>query len=227
MRKYILCLISVLLAASSISATIIHIPADYPTIQQGIDASYDGDTVLVKPGEYVENVSVANKNVVLASHFLTTGDTSYIPITIIDGDSSGYVLKLDGVDSNAAVTGFTIRNGYNFLGSGAGISCVYSGSPAISYNKIEDNNFNCVYYERGGGGIGCYYSSPIIENNTIINNTVNNFGWGGGIFCLFSSATIKNNIISDNLACWGGGIGFYDSNPIIINNLIYENDADP
>ena len=33
-------------------STIINIPADYPTIQQGIDASTDGDTVLVQPGEY-------------------------------------------------------------------------------------------------------------------------------------------------------------------------------
>jgi hypothetical protein len=38
-------------------ATIINIPADYPTIQQGIDASTDGDTVLVQPGMYVENIN--------------------------------------------------------------------------------------------------------------------------------------------------------------------------
>jgi hypothetical protein len=41
------------------SATIINIPADWSTIQQGIDASVDGDTVLVQPGTYYENVLIS------------------------------------------------------------------------------------------------------------------------------------------------------------------------
>ena len=39
----------------SVSATTINIPADYSTIQEGVDASVDGDTVLVAPGIYYEN----------------------------------------------------------------------------------------------------------------------------------------------------------------------------
>ena len=62
----------------SISATIINIPADYSTIQEGIDASSDGDTVLVQPDTYVENINFNGHNIVLGSLFLTTGDTSYI-----------------------------------------------------------------------------------------------------------------------------------------------------
>ena len=37
------------------SPSTIHIPDDYPTIQLGIDATNDGDTVLVHPGIYYEN----------------------------------------------------------------------------------------------------------------------------------------------------------------------------
>ena len=40
--------------AQSAFATVINIPDDYPNIQQGIDASSDGDTVLVQPETYVE-----------------------------------------------------------------------------------------------------------------------------------------------------------------------------
>jgi hypothetical protein len=228
MKAYNCILISVFFAVYSASATIINIPAEYPTIQQGIDASVDGDTVLVKPGIYIENVGIDNKNVVLASYFLTTSDTSYIPITIIDGDSSFIVLRLWGVDSGTAVIGFTIRNGrYTMHLGGAGISCIYSGNPVISHNIIEDNYFGGASDIRGGGGIGCLHSEPVIEYNSIINNRVDGLGWGGGIFCHYSSATIKNNVIWGNLACWGGGIGFYNSDPIIVNNMIYDNDADP
>ena len=50
-----------------LSATIINVPSDFSTIQEGIDASVDGDTVLVAQGNYVENL-VLEKEIVLASH---------------------------------------------------------------------------------------------------------------------------------------------------------------
>lgn len=48
MKKLIAIIIVV--TTARISATIINIPADYATIQAGIEASFDGDTVLVQAG---------------------------------------------------------------------------------------------------------------------------------------------------------------------------------
>jgi len=48
----------VYLIAGSAPGTTIHVPADYPTIQEGIRASANGDTVLVAPAS-ITNTSTS------------------------------------------------------------------------------------------------------------------------------------------------------------------------
>lgn len=80
--KILLTAILLGLAATTYSQ-VIHVPADYPTIQAGIDAATNGDTVLVDTGTYVENINYMGKSIVIASHYILTGDTSIIDNTII------------------------------------------------------------------------------------------------------------------------------------------------
>ena len=58
---------SLILFISFLSATIINVPDDYSTIQAGINASDDGDTVLIAQGIYFENL-ILQKEIVLTSH---------------------------------------------------------------------------------------------------------------------------------------------------------------
>ncbi len=204
----------------SASATIINIPDDYPTIQQGIDASIDGDTVLVQPGTYVENINFNLKNIVVGSLFLTTGDTSYISQTIIDGDSSGSVITIShGQVSTSLITGFTIQHGN--APYGGGVYCNNNSSPTIANNRIIENT---ATYD--GGGIWCYdQSNPRISGNLIAHNTSLS---GGGIFCeSASNPVIIDNVISENVSEYeGGGITCYRyASPTIINNYISENNG--
>jgi len=223
------------------NATIINVPGDYPTIQGAINHAADGDTVLVQPGTYHENVNFNGHNVVLASLFLTTRDTTYISSTIIDGDSPGPLITFSsGEDSTAQVVGFAIQDG-----RGVGILCDDS-SPTIAHNIIAANSgrygggIYCWFSEamissnsirgnsasRGGGGIYCYwFSSPKIADNTISSNSADSIG--GGIFCRrFCMPEISNNIITDNWAgLWGGGVACDSTSSNISGNTISDNSA--
>ena len=91
----------------------VEVPGEVPTIQEAIDASSDGDTVLVSAGTYVENIEIDKEIVVIGADRETT---------IIDGDSSGSVVYFG---SNAGMDtyfrGFTIQNGsgmYDYLSDG-------------------------------------------------------------------------------------------------------------
>jgi parallel beta-helix repeat protein len=203
-------------------ATIIDIPDDYNTIQEGINHGAYGDTVLVQPDTYQENLNFNGHNVVLGSLFLTTGDTLYISNTIIDGGRRNSVITLeDGEDSTAQVVGFTIQNGGGAYVEGGGILCSGGSNPIISYNMITRDSAGI------GGGIYCYYSSPRISNNTISDNVVT--GGGAGIYCYTGShPVINHNTITANRARTGSGAGIYcynNASPTITDNDISGNSA--
>jgi parallel beta-helix repeat protein len=200
------------------------IPYNYSTIQAGIDASIDGDTVLVNPGTYYENIVYGGKGIILASLFLTSGNPSYIDSTIIDGDSSGSVVTFTySEDSMSVLTGFTIRDGYTTdFRQGGGIHCDSASNPRIEYNTITENSS-----VQGGAGIYCWNSSPTISHNIIRDNVTQNYG-GGGIYCREnSSPLISFNLIIENTsnADGGGILCALSSNPTVLNNTFSNNGA--
>ncbi|UCE65293.1 MAG: right-handed parallel beta-helix repeat-containing protein [Candidatus Zixiibacteriota bacterium] len=216
MRKTVTLTAVLIISPIWASATIINIPADCPTIQQGIDASVDGDTVLVQPGTYYENINFNGHNIVLGSLFLTTGDTSYIEQTAIDGDSAAPAVSFEmGENRLAILKGFTITDGYSLCGGG--IICQYNSNPAIISNIISGNS------AYNGGGIYCFQSEPSILDNIVRNNTAQGtYGLGGGIYCNESNSEIANNMIIENI---GSGITCESAAPSINNNIISDNQS--
>ena len=215
MKKIIIISVCAVAAFSAqLHATVINIPADYQSIQIGIIFSHYGDTIIVHPGTYVENIDFMGHEIIIGSLYFMTGDTSYISSTIIDGNGSGAVVRVaSGEGWRSKITGFTITNGSSQ--KGGGIFCDNESYTQITNNIIRGN------YGGRGGGIYCEDSYPIISANLIIENQASD---GAGIFCYRSYLTIINNEISNNIGNNGSGICYLmGTGGSIINNTIADN----
>jgi parallel beta-helix repeat protein len=208
-----------LLSVTAAAQNTIHVPSDQATIQAAINVAYTGDTVLVAPGTYHENISFNGKAITVTS----SGGAAQ---TIIDGGSTGPVVTFNTNEaSSSTFNGFTLQHGIstaNSLYMGAGVY-VYFASPTIQNNIIQNNN-GC-----NGGGIGVYYGSPIIRGNTIRSNTMNACSGGTGAISVGGpgSTRIIGNIIQNNTASMGscGGISLDGGSSTTIQNNIISGNA--
>jgi hypothetical protein len=204
---------------SYLSARIINIPTDQPTIQTGIYAATDGDTVLVQPGTYAENINFAGNLITVGSLFLTTQDTTFISQTVIDGNQNGSVVTfVNGENSTAVFCGFKITNGFGSSSSGGGgILCSFS-SPTLKNLIICNSN------AQAGGGIffvDCLNASLL---NVQINNNNSAGFMGSGIFCNRSNLNLENVTFESNFGgdvIWSSLSSLIMKNCLIINNVDY------
>jgi len=190
----------------------------FKTIQEGIDASSHGDTVIVAEGIYVENVHLKGKNITLTGTDPLNG--AAVANTVIDGDQSGSVVTFWGTEGASCVLcGFTIRNGKGEFGGGiCGGDYPYDvHTLATIRNNVIVANSSFRTVDSGVYGGGLYGCDGLIENNVIAGNFTENVG-GGLCEC---DGTIQNNVITGNSATFGGGLGFCDG--AMQNNLIAGN----
>jgi len=234
--------------AGALGAATIRVPADVQTIQGAINAASNGDTVLVGPGAYVENISFIGKAITVTSE---QGPA----VTIISaGHSGGSVVTFGaGEGLSSLLIGFTITNGNSPVGGGGiGIrgaspkiinniisgnrACPGSGilmlqsAAVIEDNEISANLPDSTCSQGNGGGILVFDAAGarITGNRIVSNSAASGGGWGGGILIAGASrVTIDNNLISANTAGFGGGI-FMDGSTTaaeIVQNLIVNNSA--
>ena len=179
MRPAVLLIVALIFPAVCLADTI-HVPGDYLTIQEGINAAVNGDVVLVAPGTYFENIGFQGKTITVQSE---KGPVR----TVVDGQKS-VVASFGNYENNDSVLdGFTINNGK------IGIYCKKS-CPTLINNIVTGN----VAGLDNGGGIFCYESYNLKLINCIVVN--NSSVKGGGVYCGHSTPKIINCTIAWN---WG------------------------
>jgi len=194
------------------SARILNVPDDHQTIQAGIDAAEAGDTVLVQPGVYEENILLAGKgSIVVGSLTLTTGDPDFISETVIDGNNGGtvvdtvYMLRA----SNLILQGFTIRNGNGNIVGGV-----------IAGGALNANFVDLLVTENRGNSYAGIAASGITDAHFTRVRIINNRGVG--LYISATRATVEDCEISENSrgALVGAGqISF--RNIVCLNNTRY------
>jgi len=191
------------------AAATIWVPDDHGTIQGAIDNASSGDTIMVRPDTYVENIDFLGKAITVKSE-------QGAVVTIIDGNQNDSVVTFcPDLGMPPKIEGFTIRGG--LAAQGGGIRCQHS-NPTISLCFITQNTTldGAQPGEKGGDGAGVYgcpSSYLILQDCAITNNTTGcgvddqnggggAGGDGGGIFC--DLAIIERCIIRANMTGAGG-----------------------
>ena len=199
------------------------VPSDYRTIQAGIDAAAEGDTVLVAPGTYT---GAANKNLDFKGTNLVLRSEAGAEATVIDCEGDGTGLHLHSGETPASsVEGLTITDG-------AGVIVVDDVNPmqidsyggGIYFDGGVANLHDCVIRgnslkdsldlgSSSGGGISIYERgghTVKITNCVIADNTIEHFsGRGGGLqfsgFQETSALILENSTIAGNRASLQAG----------------------
>jgi parallel beta-helix repeat protein/predicted outer membrane repeat protein len=192
----------------------IHVPADYPTIQAGIDGASAGDIVIVAPGVWAgegnRDLRFKDKPIIVRSE--KPWDPNVVAATIIDcGGSAEEPHRAfnmgPGVDNYSGIQGFTMTNAWE--GSEGVVRCINS-SGMVS---------NCIIRNNRAAGIYCSDGSRVISGCTITGNTsygiyakgtsliddCNVSGNGATGIYVYGTPTIRNCIVSGNAVTGDSG----------------------
>jgi hypothetical protein len=223
---------------SPVVATVYRVPQNFESINDAISASSDGDTVLVAPGIYAENIDYLGRNIVIKS---SAGPET----TFIEPDSIGLpIIILKNHESPLAILeGFTIRNSVNASAvkvdssgitlkqniftndsSGQGGAINASNGGLI---EMVDNIFKNNYAYWDGGAV--YSDGTVLwaSGNKFLSNSA--YGRGGAL-CERDAENynMHHNLFQDNSCGMGGGavyIDYCNDNSSFYNNTLVNNSA--
>jgi hypothetical protein len=209
-------------ATPVLAGTTRNVPGTYPTIQAAINASSDGDTIMVATGNYSAFVVQGKSNISIvgaAGATVTTANwiaavpvignawvmaavysSANINIEGINFDGTGVngtnVVGIAYVDSTGKIAGLTVQNviSTNLTALAAGVAII--GYAGVSTVEIEGS----IISNNGGAGIyACSNSTQEIHFNNIMGNS------------LYGVANAGGGMVNATYNWWGDASGPYNT----------------
>jgi hypothetical protein len=209
MHTAIMALASLMLAARavSVSADVIHVPTDQPTIQAAINAAVDGDEVVIAPGTYNEAINFSGKAI-------TVRGEAGPDVTTIDATGLGQVSVVrfgQGEGPDSVLQDLTITGGAGRLdasGDPVGGGIYAGGNPTIINCRIEGNQAVRLDLPastaRGGGIYHAGIQGMLLLNCRISDNLATAVSaYGGGAVLNTNSMMINCEITGNEATGWG------------------------
>jgi hypothetical protein len=166
-------------------------------IQDAIDASANGDTILVTNGIYQFGGTVMAGN-------LTNRVALNKPVTVqsMNGPWLTAIWGVGATNGNSAVRCAWLTNGAALVG--------FTLTRGATRNSGDQNSL------ESGGGVWCASSNSLVSNCLIVSNTA--YQYGGGAY----QGTVNSSLISSNASQFSGGA---DYKSVLNNCTIVSNTA--
>jgi hypothetical protein len=210
------------------------VPQEYATIQSAINASVNGDVIVIHPGVYPQKVDfIETRKTQLTLQSSNPDDWNTVAGTVVSGTGDNPVVTFTPENGPGIILkGITIRGGVS-SGRGGGIAGNQT-TAGIVQCIIEDNRAL-----HGGGLADC---EGLIDRCIIRNNVAT--GWTGGIVSVHGTITncqiygntadvdagvysvdgqIRNCTVANNIASATSIGGIYNERGVMSNCIVWSN----
>ena len=207
-----------LLTAAACAQKTINVPSDQPTIQAGVNAANAGDTVLVQPGTYQENV-VINKAITLTSSACAGNNApaNCNTQTTIDGSlgggTGGDITVSNVLSLKTTISGLSLINANSSrIGDAAGVELDNAG--ATITNNIFSTDNATVLLNTGAIDFTNNQVVTAASNGTTCRSENGLYLTGTNTMVLDNYGSVAATVITGNSILGGGkcigGIGIND-----------------
>jgi len=213
----LVCLAALAAAPPPLVAAVVRVNqngGDFTTIQEGIDAAGEGDTVLVWPGIYTGPL---NRGLDFHGADIVVRSLEGLGTVTIDCEDQDRAFHLHALEDTAsAIDGFTIIRG--LAEHGGAIRCYRAAARLTNLTLIQNRASSC------GGAIHLEHSDSVIRHVTFIENWAGSRG--GGLSAYHSSPIVSDAGFKGNVGRIGGGALYVTrSSPVFRDSRFYSNRA--